>query len=162
MDPGADGDGKRGVERSRWGLPNPARSDAGRTRRISDWEAAERETERALSESEERFRFLFEDNPTMYFIVNETGTIQSVNRYGAEYLGDAVEELVGRAVLTVVLPADQEMVRQHLAQCIHTPGKVCHWEFRKIRKDGSVLWVRELARPMRQADDGKLTVMIVC
>src|SRR5262245_58314040 len=161
MDPGADGDGKRGVERSRWGLPNPARSDVGRTRRIGDWEAHERATERALRESEERFRFLFEDNPTMYFIVDEAGTIQSVNRYGAEYLGYTAAELVGRSVLTVVLPADHEVVRQHLAQCIRTPGEVCNWEFRKVRKDGSVLWVRELARPMRDAD-GKLAIMIVC
>jgi PAS domain S-box-containing protein len=124
-------------------------------------DAYEGDTERALRESEERFRFLFEDNPTMYFIVDAVGTIQSVNRYGAEYLGYTVDELVGRSVLTVVLPADQEMVRHHLARCIRTPGQVCQWEFRKVRKDGSVLWVRELARPMRVAD-GKLNVLIVC
>src|SRR5262245_23774114 len=175
MDPASDGDRKRGVERSRWGLPSPGRSDVGRTRRAPDAgaperatdraprdvDAHERATERALRESEERFRFLFEDNPTMYFIVDAAGTIQSVNRYGAEYLGYTVEELVGRSVLTVVLPDDHEMVREHLAQCIRTPGHVCNWEFRKVRKDGSVLWVRELARPMRVAD-GELNVLIVC
>jgi PAS domain S-box-containing protein len=161
MDPAADGERRRGAERSPWGLPNPARSDIGRTRRETDSDVQERDTERALRESEERFRFLFEDNPTMYFIVDEAGTIQSVNRYGAEYLGYTVAELVGRSVLTVILPADHEIVRQHLAQCLRTPGRVCQWEFRKVRKDGSVLWVRELARPMRQAD-GDLAVLIVC
>jgi PAS domain S-box-containing protein len=162
VEPAAGGDRKRGVDRSRGGLPNPARSDLGRTRHSGDRDAAERDTERALRESEERFRFLFEDNPTMYFIVDEAGTIQSVNRYGAEYLGYTVAELVGRSVLSVILPADHKIVRQHLADCIRTPGQVCHWEFRKVRKDGSILWVRELARPMREAGDGKLTVLIVC
>jgi PAS domain S-box-containing protein len=150
------------MEKSRWGLPDAARWDDGRTRRGADADAQERETERALRESEERFRFLFEDNPTLYFIVDETGTIQSVNRYGAEYLGYTVAELVGRSVLIVVHPADHKIVRTHLARCMRTPGQVCQWEFRKVRKDGSVLWVRELARPMRQARDGKLAVLIVC
>jgi PAS domain S-box-containing protein len=175
VDPPDGANRKRGVERSRWGLPNPAGSDGSRMRRAPDADAHERtkerahdhvdakevDAERALRESEERFRFLFEDNPTMFFNVDAAGTIQSVNRYGAEYLGYTVEELVGGSVLTVVLPADHESVRQHLAHCIRTPGQVCTWEFRKIRKDGSVLWVRELARPMRVAD-GKLNVLIVC
>jgi PAS domain S-box-containing protein len=162
VDPATDDTRKRGVEKSRWGLPNPAGSDVSRTRNAADADARERETERALRESEERFRFLFEDNPTMYFIVDETGTIQSINRYGAEYLGYTVPELIGRSVLTVIHPEDHEIVRQHLARCMRTPGEVCHWEFRKVRKDGSVLWVRELARPMRQAIDDKLAVLIIC
>jgi PAS domain S-box-containing protein len=175
VDPPDGANRKRGVERSRWGLPNPAGSDVSRTRRAPDADAHERtkerahdhvdanqgDAERAFRESEERFRFLFEDNPTMFFNVDAAGTIQSVNRYGAEYLGYTVEELVGRSVLTVVLPSDHGTVRQHLAHCIRTPGQVCDWEFRKIRKDGRVLWVRELARPMRAAD-GKLNVLIVC
>ena len=126
------------------------------------WEAGESETERALRDSEERLRFVFEDNPTMFFIVDEEGTIESVNRYGAEYLGYTCEELAGKSVLTVVHPEDHELVQEHLAQCIRTPGQVCHWEFRKVRKDGSILWVRELARPMRNATDGKIAVLIVC
>ena len=162
MDAPAGRDGKRGMEKSRWGLPNQDRSDVSRTRRAADPDAQERETERALRESEERFRFLFEDNPTMYFIVDASGTIESVNRYGAEYLGYTVAELVGRSVLTVILPADHEIVQQHLARCLRTPGQVCHWEFRKVKKDGSVLWVRELARPMRDGPEGKLAVLIVC
>ncbi|HEU4994117.1 MAG TPA: PAS domain S-box protein [Gemmatimonadaceae bacterium] len=124
--------------------------------------AHERATERALRESEERLRFLYENNPTMYFIVDEAGTIQSVNRYGAEYLGYTVGELNGRSVLVVIHPADHEKVRAHLAECIRTPGQVCQWEFRKVRKDGSVIWVQELARAVRQDDSGKLAVLIVC
>jgi len=98
----------------------------------------------------------------MYFIVDEAGTIQSVNRYGAEYLGYTVQELDGRSVLVVVHPDDHDKVRKHLAECIRTPGQVCRWEFRKVRKDGSVIWVQELARAVAKDESGTLDVLIVC
>src|SRR5574337_272923 len=43
--------------------------------------------EEALRESEERYRTLYDATPSMYFTVDRTGIIRSVNRYGAEYLG---------------------------------------------------------------------------
>jgi len=139
-------DGRRGVKKSRRGQPYPARSELASAR----------------AETEERFRFIYENNPTMYFIVDEAGTIQSVNRYGAEYLGYTVQELVGRPVLVVVHQDDHDKVRKHLAECVRTPGRVCQWEFRKVRKDGSILWVQELARAVRKDDSGALDVLIVC
>src|SRR6185295_13524084 len=56
------------------------------------------------------------------------------------------DELVGRSVLAVVYPDDHATVRRSLIQCQnHKEGTVAHWEFRKVRKDGSMLWVREAA-----------------
>ena len=43
--------------------------------------------EEALRESEEQWKAVFENNPIMYFMVGETGTILSVNPFGAEQLG---------------------------------------------------------------------------
>ncbi|HET9983148.1 MAG TPA: ATP-binding protein [Longimicrobiales bacterium] len=124
-------------------------------------ERAERESRRTLRDSEERFRFLYEDNPAMYFTVDAAGTILSVNRYGAEHLGYTVPELRGRPLLQVVHEADHEALRGQLAECGRTPGQVCRWEFRKVRKDGTVLWVRESVRPLRNAD-GELVFLMVC
>ena len=42
-----------------------------------------------------------------------------------------------------------------------TPGKVCHWEFRKVRKDGTLLWVKETVRMVCDAH-GNPTALIVC
>ena len=139
-------DGRRGVKKSRRGVPYPAGP----------------EPATASGETEERFRFIYENNPTMYFIVDEAGTIESVNRYGAEYLGYTVQELAGRPLLAVVHQDDQDKVRKHLAECVRTPGRVCQWAFRKVRKDGSMLWVQELARAVRKDDSGALDVLIVC
>ncbi len=120
-----------------------------------------RQTMEGIGKSEERFRTLYEDNPSMYLTVDENGVVLSVNPFGAEQLGYRVMELVGQSVLDAFYPDDKEPMKQQLAACLRTPGEVAHWEFRKIRKDGSMLWVREAARAVR-GSDGKPMVFIVC
>ena len=117
--------------------------------------------EDALRKSEERFRALFVENPSMYFIVDENGVILSVNPYGANQLGYGVDELVGTLVMQVFYPDDRTSVARHFKASLNAPGTVSHWEFRKIRKDGSMLWVREAARAVH-GTDGNFVVFIVC
>ncbi len=104
--------------------------------------------EEALRESEERWRAVFENNPTMYFMLDAAGTIVSVNPFGAEQLGYTVDELVGRSVLNVFHEADRDAVQRNVAICFEQLGRTMSWEFRKLRKDGTMLWVRETARAM--------------
>src|SRR6185295_18293111 len=66
--------------------------------------------------SEERYRALYDDNPSMYFTVAPSGTIRSVNEFGAQQLGYSKDELVGRSVLAVVYPDDHATVRRSLIQ----------------------------------------------
>ena len=56
-----------------------------------------------LRDSEEQWREVFEHNPVMYFMVDPTGTVLSVNGFGAAKLGYTAAELVGenRKRLTV-------------------------------------------------------------
>ena len=117
--------------------------------------------EEALRRSEEKWRAVFEHNPTMYFLVDPAGTVTSVNPFGAEQLGYTVDELVGRPVLNVFLEADREAARRNVAVCLEHLGQVMTWELRKVRKDGTMLWVRETAKAMRMAE-GDLAVLIVC
>lgn len=112
-------------------------------------------------EREERLRFLYEDNPSMYFTVAQDGTVLSANRFGANYLGYTPEELEGRSLFDVVHEEDHERVRRHLEECLRSPGEVFQWEFRKMKKHGETLWVREIARAVRKAD-GELAILIVC
>lgn len=114
-----------------------------------------------LHRSEERYRLLYEDNPSMYFTVDPEGIVLSVNRFGAEQLGHVPDELVGRSVLLVIHQDDRERVGEHLGNCARSPGHVWNWEFRMIRKDGSVRWVREAARAGLNPD-GRPVLLIVC
>ena len=110
----------------------------------------ERSNER-LRESEEQWRAVFENNPTMYFMVDAAGTVVSVNPFGAEQLGYSVDELVGQSMLKVVYEPDRQAVQAHIALCLRPLGRTFRWELRKVRNDGTVLWVRETAKAMRRA-----------
>jgi PAS domain S-box-containing protein len=105
-----------------------------------------RRAEESLRESEEQWRAVFENNPTMYFMVDAEGAVLSVNPFGAEQLGYAVEELVGSPVMDVFYEPDREAVRRNVARCFDQLNRSLSWEARKVRKDGRAIWVRETAR----------------
>src|SRR6202158_1561834 len=60
-----------------------------------------KQAEEALRKSEEQWRDVFENNPTMYFMVDEAGSVLAVNPFGAEQLGYKGDELVGQPVVDV-------------------------------------------------------------
>ena len=97
----------------------------------------------SLRNSEEQWRAAFESNPTMYFMLDETGTILSVNAFGSEQLGYSPNDLIGHSVLDLFFEADRDAVQEHAHECFKQPGRTVRWEARKIRKDGTMLWVRE-------------------
>jgi PAS domain S-box-containing protein len=125
-------------------------------------EADERKkTQDALAEGEERYRALYEDIPSMYFTLDTAGDVLSVNRFGLEQLGYDSSELIGQSVLKVFHPDDRANVVQRLAECLRQPEEIGEWEFRKVRRDGSVIWVREYARVRRNADNQPV-VLVIC
>ena len=115
----------------------------------------------ALSASEQRFRALFESNPLMCFLVNAEGTVLLANSEGGRELGWEPSELAGHAVTEVFHPDDRATVGSHLERCLSRPGSCHAWELRKIRRDGSVLWVSETAQTITD-DSGSPAVFIVC
>jgi PAS domain S-box-containing protein len=122
---------------------------------------ARKEAEDALKQSEARYRALYMDNPSMYFTLSADGDVLSVNDFGAGQLGYTVEELEGSSVLGVFHPEDRDLVTRQLAACLANPDQTAAWQLRKIRKDGSVIWVEERARATRDAA-GREMVLVVC
>ncbi len=122
---------------------------------------AEHRAIEALRDSEAQWKEVFEHNPVMYFMVDATGTVLSVNTFGAAQLGYSVSELLGQSVLQVFFEEDRDLVRKSVAVCLENIGQTHSWEIRKIRKDDSVLWVRENAKAVRRLDN-QLIVLIAC
>src|SRR6202022_726775 len=108
--------------------------------------------EEALRQSEEQWRGVFENNPTMYFMVDAAGTVIAVNPCGAEQLGYKSDELVGQPVLGVFYDSDREVVKRNVALCFERLGRATSWEARQLRKDGKVLRVRETAKAVLRAN----------
>jgi PAS domain S-box-containing protein len=117
--------------------------------------------EYALSKSEKKYRRLYEDNPTIYFTVDPPGVIVSINEFGANQIGYNVENLVGRPVLNIVHPEDRAAVWEQFQYCLNNPGQAVSFEFRKLRKDGEVLWVRGSARALVE-DDARKWLLVAC
>ncbi|HTJ58569.1 MAG TPA: PAS domain S-box protein, partial [Devosiaceae bacterium] len=145
-------DGSRMRVSSRWALQ---RDDKRRPVAIletnNDITEKVRATE-ALRDRETQWREVFEHNPVMYFMLDATGSVISVNGFGAGQLGFAVPELLGTSVFELFRAEDRELVRQNLSACVATPGKARSWETRQVRKDRSILWVRENAKAVERAD----------
>ncbi|GJL66347.1 MAG: hypothetical protein NPIRA05_13180 [Nitrospirales bacterium] len=117
------------------------------------------QAEETLRQSEERYRTLYDDNPSMYFTVDIQGIVLSVNAFGAEQLAYAVEELEGHSFIDLFVEEDRPPLQQRLETCFATPEFVFSWEFRKERKDRSIVWVKEVARVV--SSKGRMVALIV-
>ena len=95
----------------------------------------------------------------MYFSVDADGIVLSVNRFGADRLGYAPQELIGSSVVAVFHPVDQDAVRRNLASCLSDVG---HPSAGNCAKSGrtDVIWVRETAQAAQRTPDP--VVLIVC
>src|SRR5262249_19096141 len=120
-----------------------------------------RRAEERLKASEARYRTLYEANPLMVFTVATDGQILSVNASGAERLGYREDELIGRPVMEVFSEEEKGTVLHQIKLCARDATQINRWEIQGLRKDGSVIWVSETARAVREAD-GETVVLLVC
>lgn len=105
--------------------------------------SAEIASSQVLRESEERYQNLYDFAPDAYCTIAADGTLISVNQYGAESLGYRKEELINSSAWNLVYEADREWVQQLVDRIFGEKLVITEAELRKVRKDGSALWVRE-------------------
>jgi len=117
--------------------------------------------EKKLKNSENKFRLLYENNLSMYFTVDTSGLVVSVNSFGAEQLGYTPNELIGEPVIDVFYEDDKEFVQKQIEDCLQNTYTAFTWELRKLKKNGSVIWVQEHARAVEN-EEGKIVVLIAC
>jgi PAS domain S-box-containing protein len=122
---------------------------------------ARKQVQESLRFSEERYRALFRDNPVMIVTLDVDGTMLSVNPTCASQLGYAIDELEGQSVLMLFLEDDRPAVAEQLHRCLQNPDQVYRWQFRKVHKDGGMLWVEETAQAIYDLN-GSLNLLVVC
>jgi formate hydrogenlyase transcriptional activator len=112
--------------------------------------------EKRMSDSERRYRDLYEEAPVGYLSVGIDGRILSANHRAAQLVGYSAEELQGLPVagLFALTPdgktRDAESFRRLLAG-----EEVSGLEVEMRRKDGRPLWISLWMRPIR-GEDGKV------
>lgn len=126
-------------------------------------EATEREqAEEQARLSEDRYRHLYNDTPSMFFTLDSEGSILSANQFGAAYLGYPVENLVGELIFDLHRESDHALISRKIQDCLHDPEKVHRWEACMLHSDGSEIWVRTAARVMSGELHGFRSILVVC
>ncbi|MCX7877804.1 MAG: PAS domain S-box protein [Ignavibacteria bacterium] len=118
--------------------------------------------ENALRLSEQRYQDLYDSAPDMYFSILPDGTVKSVNKSGAEYLGYNVDELIGNEVWKVVYKDDLEYVTKKMMKIFTTKLTGENLEFRKVKKDGTVIWVNESTKLLFDKNGEPKELFIIC
>jgi diguanylate cyclase (GGDEF)-like protein/PAS domain S-box-containing protein len=114
----------------------------------------------ALTITEARYQALYENAPDIFSTINAAGEILSINNTGAHMLGYEVDELIGESAAKVIHPEDQQAVFACIEQRFGNPAAAYDIEYRKIRKDGSILWVHQRATLETGVEEPRL--LVVC
>jgi PAS domain S-box-containing protein len=106
--------------------------------------------EKALRESEARFRAVADSAPAPIWVTSRSG-IEFVNHALAEFAGRDAAGLLGEAWTTLVHPDDLEEVRA-LRDRAWQAGEPYAFEARFLRHDGEWRWLRVSTRPRDHGD----------
>jgi PAS domain S-box-containing protein len=116
--------------------------------------ADRKQAERALLQSEEKFRRVFEDAPTGMVMLSPEGRFLAVNRAFCEFLGYSEKELIGKDALSVTHPGDQAISWQAKDQALADKVGPQRFEKRYLDKNGQLKW-GELSTSLVRDSEGK-------
>lgn len=117
------------------------------------------QAERALRESEQRFRKVFEEGPLGIALLGTKLDVQQVNGPLCDLLGYSKEELVALGVRAISHPDDWEQDSHMVSRLLR--GDIPHYTIDKryVCKSGEVLWGQLTVSLMRD-DDGAPATLI--
>ena len=112
--------------------------------------------EKALRGSEQRYRALTEQSPTLVLILQD-GQVRYANPAAVEAFGYTAEELRGKSIFDLTHPDEQAQAQESLAR-VMSGETVARMESRVVTKAGDVMWVQFSAT--RIDFDGQPAVLV--
>ncbi len=97
-----------------------------------------KQVQKALQESEERFRMLFENAPVGYQSLDSEGRFLEVNETWLDLLGYPKEKIIGKWFGDFLVPRYQGAFRERF-QLFKQQGSI-HSEFEMVKRNGSVMF----------------------
>ncbi|MFP4082117.1 MAG: PAS domain S-box protein [Candidatus Aminicenantes bacterium] len=97
--------------------------------------------EKALQESESRYRELWDKAPAAYHILDKKGTIIRVNQTEADMLGYKKEEMVGKSIFSFILPSQRSEARKRFKKKISGCRVPREKNRIYVRKNGTQIYV---------------------
>jgi PAS domain S-box-containing protein len=145
-------DGTKVIVMSRWVLDRKANGNALRILETNSDITQEKRTEKALRESEERFRAIVETTPECVKLVSADGTLLHMNRPGLEMVGArSADEVLGKNVYDLIAPEDRDRFKAfNESICRGDQGSL---QFDIIGLEGKRRHMETHAAPLRNPDE---------
>lgn len=119
------------------------------------------ETLRHTQAELERYRRLYENIPSVYFTLNQTGVIVGVNQFGAARLGYTAEELIQKPIFSLFHLDDQQKLLESLTTLLNSSStQLENSEFRLVDQDSNISWVKATARTVQGWEQDPVILMI--
>ncbi|MFQ5977581.1 MAG: PAS domain S-box protein [Candidatus Heimdallarchaeota archaeon] len=107
-----------------------------------------KQAEKALKESEEKYRALVEQSIQLLTIIQD-GRIVFANTAVEQLLGYTIEEILAfspEQAGELVHPDDRELVASHIQQFMNGKEEYTRYKVRLVRKDGKICWIDQSSK----------------
>ncbi|MGQ0665782.1 MAG: ATP-binding protein [Nitrospiraceae bacterium] len=143
-----------------YGLTNEAARMLSRDKTVLlDTMSEQRRAERALRDSEERYRCLVEVSPDAIFITKQN-RIVFINRTGMALLGATTsEQIMGRSAFDFLHPEHDPAMNQRIRHALESGRRIPLLECKMLRLDGTMIDVELVGSPL--TDQGSPTIQVV-
>jgi PAS domain S-box-containing protein len=119
----------------------------------------QKRSDKAVSESERKYKFLYEESLAFNVAVGIDETVLDINRAALERLGYRKKEVLGKPIWDFVLKEEKEKVKKLLHWAMK--GKLSEQEEISLRaKDGSVHTILFAPKELRLEEAGAVTGMV--
>jgi PAS domain S-box-containing protein len=145
-------DGTKVIVISRWALDRKANGNAPRILETNSDITQQKRTEKALRESEERFRAIVETTPECVKLLSADGTLLHMNKPGLEMVGArSADEVVGKNVYDLIAPEDRDRFKAfNESVCRGEQGSL---QFDIVGLEGKRRHMETHAAPLRNPDE---------
>jgi PAS domain S-box-containing protein len=144
-------DGTKAIVNSRWVLDRKADGSSWCILETNNDITKQKRTEKALRESEERFRAIVETTPECVKLISADGTLLQMNSSGLQMLGATfADDLLGKSVYDLVVPEDRGRFRAfNEAVCRGQQGSL---QFEIVGLEGKRRHMETHAAPLNTPD----------
>jgi PAS domain S-box-containing protein len=145
-------DGTEIIVNSRWVLDQKGEGNRWCVLETNNDITQQKRTEKALRESEERFRAIVETTPECVKLLSADGTLLHMNLPGLQMVGArSADEIVGTSVYDLIAPQDRERYKSfNESICRGDRGSL---QFEIVGLDGKRRYMETHAAPLRNSDE---------